>query len=155
MRVADRAERPAGPPAPRTRDGSSRGERGVGLMEIIVATVIAVIAILALAYTFGTGSGLVGRYAGARVGLAAAQRRLEILSTLPASAPELQLHSVHLNDIQLEGGTVARETWTVNAWDDPADGVSGDVDLKRVRVNVRFGQGPNDTLSLTRLFPLW
>jgi hypothetical protein len=134
--------------------GTPRGERGVGLMEIMVATVIAVIAIIALAYTFGTGSGLVGRYAGARLGLAAAQRRMEILSTLPASAAELQLGSTHSADILVDGRKVARETWTVNAWDDPADGTAGDVDLKWVRVTVRFGQGAHDTLSLTRLFAL-
>ena len=39
-----------------------QGERGVGLMEVIVATIIAVIAIVALAYTFGMGRGLVNRY---------------------------------------------------------------------------------------------
>ena len=68
-----------------------RGERGVGLMEVIVATIVAVVAILALAYTFGTGRGLVNRYEAARVALAAAQRRMEMLSAGPAGSADLQL----------------------------------------------------------------
>ncbi len=131
--------------------GSSRG---IGLVEIMVATVIAVVAVVALAYTFGTGDGLVDRYAAARQALAAAQRRIEILGALPPSDPAVQLGSTHQAEVQIDGATVARETWSVEGWDDPADGRIGDVDLKLVWVSVRFGTGAADTIGLHRLFPL-
>jgi hypothetical protein len=141
------------------RAHSPGGERGVGLMEVIVATIVAVIAILALAYTFGTGRGLVDRYEAARVALAAAQRRMEMLSAAPAGSADLQLGR-HPNagtyPVQVDGATVAAEAWTVVAYDDPADGTAaGDVDLKRVTVTVAWGrQGPNERIVLTRLFSL-
>jgi hypothetical protein len=133
-----------------------RGERGLGLMEVVVATVIAVIAVVALAYSFGVGRGLVNQYEVARIALAAAQRRMETLSTLPATAAELQIGVPHAGDVQVDGRTVARESWTVEAYDDPADGLhAGEIDLKKVTVSISWGRlGPNETLSLTRLFPL-
>jgi type II secretory pathway pseudopilin PulG len=132
-----------------------RSQRGVGLMEVVVATVIAVIAVMALAYSFSTGRGLVDRFEIARVALAAAQRRMERLSALPAAAPELQLGTPHTDVVQVDGRTVARESWTVDAFDDPANGTqAGSVDLKKVTVTVSWGQlGPNETVTLTRLFP--
>jgi hypothetical protein len=137
-----------------------RGERGVGLMEVVVATVVAVVAILALAYTFGTGRGLVGRYEAARVALAAAQCRMETLSAAPATSPDLQLGPHPTSGaypVQVDGRTVAFESWTVSGFDDPADGLAaGDVDLKQVTVRVTWGdRGPAETVSLTRLFPLY
>jgi hypothetical protein len=137
-----------------------RSERGVGLMEVIVATIVAVIAILALAYTFGTGRGLVDRYAAARVALAAAQGRMETLGASPAGSPDLRLGqhpAAGTNPVQVDGATVAFESWTVVAYDDPADGTSlGDVDMKQVTVRVTWGgQGTNEQVALTRLFPLY
>lgn len=128
-------------------------------MEVIVATVVAVVAILALAYTFGTGRGLVSRYESARVALAAAQRRMEMLSAGRATAAELQLGrhpSSGTYPVQAGGANVAVESWTVERYDDPADGTpTGDIDLKRVTVTVAWGGGgPNERVVLTRLFPL-
>ena len=127
-------------------------------MEVIVATIVAVIAILALAYTFGTGRGLVSRYETARVALAAAQRRMETLSAGPATAAGLQLGShppTGTYPVSLGGADVAVESWTVAPYDDPADGTTGDTDLKQVTVTVAWGrQGPNERITLTRLFPL-
>jgi hypothetical protein len=124
-------------------------------MEVVVATVIAVIAVVALAYSFGAGRGLVNQYEVARIALAAAQRRMETLSTLPATAAELQIGAPHVGDVQVDGRTVARESWMVEDYDDPADGLLGDVDLKKVTVTVSWGRlSPSETLSLTRLFPL-
>lgn len=136
--------------------GSAAGERGLGLVEVIVATVIATLAVLALAYSFGTGRALVDRYALARVALAAGQRRLETLATLPVTAPELALDSHHEAEVRVDGRTVAREAWDVKGWDDPADGSSpGDVDLRQVTVTVRWGAGGGaETVVLHRLFPL-
>ena len=135
-----------------------RGERGVGLMEVVVATVIAVIAVVALAYSFGTGRGLVNRFEIARVALAAAQRRMEMLSALPATATELALGrhpGSGTFDVQVDGRTVVVESWQVDGYDDPANGThSGNIDLKRVTVTVAWGQlGPNESVTLTRFFP--
>ena len=124
-------------------------------MEVVVATVIAVIAVVALAYSFAMGRGLVNQYEVARIALAAAQRRMETLSSLPANAAELQIGVPHAADVQVDGLTVARETWTVVAYDDPADGLHGDLDFKQVTATVSWGRGgPNETVTLTRLFPV-
>jgi len=127
-------------------------------MEVVIATVIAVIAVVALAYSFGAGRGLVNQYEVARIALAAAQRRMETLSTLPATAAELQdgSHpSSGTDPVQVDGRTVALESWLVEAIDDPADGIrAGDVDLKKVTATVSWGRGsPNETVTLTRFFP--
>lgn len=126
-------------------------ERGVGLMEVVVATVIAVIAILALAYSFGMGRGLVNQYEVARIALAAAQRRMETLSTLPATSADFQIGVPHTAEVKVDELTVARESWTVVAYDDRADGLNGDLDLKQVTVTVSWGSAR--PVTLTRLFP--
>ena len=135
-------------------------ERGVGLVEVVVATVIAVIAILALAYTFGTGRGLVNSYEAARVGLAAAQQRMEALGAAPDTSAELRLGPHPPSGaypVQVDGRTVAFESWTVEGYDDPADGTGTlDWDLKRVTVKITWGrQSPHETVTLTRLFPFY
>ncbi len=130
-----------------------RDQRGVGLMEIIVATVIAVIAVVALAYAFGTGRGLVDRYAAARLSLGAAQRRMELLSALPPDSPELSVGVHGPLEVRLEGQALARETWRVVPYDDDADTAPG-TDLKLVTVMVAWGSGAADSLNLHRLFPL-
>ena len=130
----------------------------MGLMEVVVATIIAIIAVIALAYSFGAGRGLVNQYEVARIALAAAQRRMETLSALPDTAAELQLGShpsSGTDPVQVDGRTVARESWTVVAYDDPADGLHGDFDLKQVTETVSWGQGgPRETVALTRLIPV-
>ncbi len=150
---------PAGPGA----GLAGRGERGVGLVEVIVATVVAVVAILALAYTFGTGRGLVNRYEAARVALATAQRRMERLAAGAPSSPDLHLPTLPSTTygpfpVEVDGRTVAYESWTVEAYDDRADGsyTGTELDLKRVTVSVTWGErGPDETVALTRLFPLY
>lgn len=122
-------------------------------MEILVATVIAVVAVIALAYMFGTGRGLVDHYAAARLALGAAHRRMELLGTLPASDPQLQIGYANTQDVVLEGRTAAWETWRVVGVHDPADPMGG-ASLKRVWVSVRWGSQPADTIGLQRLFPV-
>jgi hypothetical protein len=143
-------------PGPTRSPRPPRGERGVGLMEVVIATIIAVIAVVALAYSFGAGRGLVNQYEVARIALAAAQRRMETLSALPATATELQIGVPHGGDVQVDGRTVARESWTVAPYTDPASGhAAGTADLKQVTVTVTWGRsGPNETVALTRLFPV-
>lgn len=137
-------------------------ERGVGLMEVVVATVIAVIAIVALAYSFGMGRGLVNQYEVARIALAAAQRRMEKLAAAGPDSSNLDLASGFSTktygplNVVVDGNVACRESWVVEAKDDPADGLNGDLDLKKVTVTVSWGRGgPNETVALTRLFPVY
>jgi type II secretory pathway pseudopilin PulG len=131
----------------------------VGITEVVVATIIAVIAVVALAYSFGTGRGLVSRFEASRVALAAAQSRMETLSALPLGATELDLGSHPSSGtypVQVDGRVVANESWTVTAYTDPATGhPAGTADLKSVTVTVTWGpSGPSETITLKRLFPL-
>jgi hypothetical protein len=133
-----------------------RGERGVGLMEVVVATLIATIAVIALAYSFGTGRGLVDRYELARMALASAQRRMEMLEAAPAGSPDLAVPSTHgPQPVLVDGRAVCRESWTVAPFHDPANAQPhAYVDLRKVEVAVTWGGGTEaETIRLTRLFP--
>jgi len=139
-----------------------RGERGVGLMEVVVATVIAVIAIVALAYSFGMGRGLVNQYEVARIALAAAQHRMETLAAAELNSPDLALGPGNSTatygpmNVVVDGSVACRESWEVEPVHDPANTANpGSTDLKRVTVTVSWGRGgPNETVALTRLFPV-
>ena len=132
-------------------------ERGFSLMEVIIATVIAVIAVLGLAHSFAAGRGLIDRYATARDALGAAQRRIETLSLLPASATDLALGPHGPNALQLNDNPSGSESWTVDWVDDPVDGSGGGDsnpdDYKRVTIRIGWTQGgAPDTVRLSRLF---
>jgi hypothetical protein len=127
-------------------------------MEVVVATVIATIAVIALAYSFGTGRGLVNRYELARMALAAAQRRMEMLEAAPTGSPDLAVPSTHgPQPVLVDGQPVCRESWTVASFHDPSNTTNPThVDLRRVTVSVTWGGGsPAETMRLTRLFPAW
>jgi Tfp pilus assembly protein PilV len=133
--------------AGRVKAGS---ERGFSLMEAIVATVIATIAVMGLAYSFGNARGLVNRYEAARVALAAAQRRMELLAVMPAGADSLQVNRTFERDVFVDGAIVVHEAWTVTPYTDPAGGPG----LKRVVVTVTWGGATAaETIRLARLFP--
>ena len=130
-------------------------QSGFTLVEAIVATTIATIAVVGLAYSFGTGRALVNRYEVARVALGAAQRRAERLSILAPGSADLTLGAHGPFDVVVDGRTLCHEAWTVTAYDDPANGTSAfHVDLKRVRVAVTWGDAsPAETIELTTLLP--
>ena len=140
-------------------------QRGFTLIEVITAGVIAVIAVMGLAFTFSAGRGMIDRYAAARDGLAAAEQRLERLSImglrdpsnpdLDALPPPGKLHGPFPRS--LNGNATGAEQWTVTWVDDPADnaGAGGDPnpnDYKLVTVDVRWMSGAvQDHLQLTRI----
>jgi prepilin-type N-terminal cleavage/methylation domain-containing protein len=140
---------------------TGRGQRGFSLVEVMVAMVIAVIAVMGLAQTFGTGRALINRYEIARDALGAAQRELEVLGAVSLASDSLdagtgtRLHGpfpVSLND--RKNGTVEwRSTWM----DDPQDngGPGGDTDphdYRKVTVVVRWNAAIPDSVPLTRYF---
>ena len=130
------------------------GEQGLGLMEVIVATVIATVAVLGLAYTIGTGRGLVNRYEAARMGLSAAQRRMEILSVTDPGSPEVQFGFTQTPQaVLIDGREICNESWAVTGYDDPANGINpGEADLKLVTVTVTWGAATiAETIQLTQL----
>lgn len=136
-------------------------ERGVGLMEIIVATVIATIAILGLAYTIGTGRSLLNRYELARAGLAAAQGRMEKLAVARGGDPQLvipagQSSASYTEPFVVRGAAVGAAAWTVSWVTDPADTVPGGHSLKQVLVRVSWSTGADsDAVTLQRRFPAY
>ena len=138
-------------------DGGSAAERGFSLIEVIVATVISVIAILGLAHSFGIGRALINRFAEERNALGVVQARVEQLSTLPPDAPELTIGSHTGAEVELFPGVLVTETWTVVAVDDPGDGVApADTDpddYRRATVSLSWEQGDfPDNIQLSRQF---
>ena len=140
-------------------------ERGFSLIEAIVATLIATIAVLGLAHSFGVGRGLIDRYAVSRDALAAAQRRMEILVadttgnlvSIP-SGFGMTVHPPTPNAIALGGNMPATESWVVEWVNDPVDNGGGTdpqpQDYRRVTVRVAWTQAGNtDTVRLWRYFP--
>lgn len=135
--------------------GPSRGQRGFSLMEAIVATAIAVIAILGLAHSFSLGRGFIARYEVGRAALGEAQGRMEGFTVLrPADLVPGTADSVAFS---YRGAPVGFSFWRIVWVDDSADGLGGaDLDgdtndLKRVTVTVRWTDGQR--VELARLFP--
>ena len=128
--------------------------RGFSLMEVLVSTVIAVIAVMGLAHSFGIGRAMINRFEVSRAALSVAKARIEILSVAnptsedlaPGEHPDLPLVFQHL------GRNLGTESWTVENWNDPS--TPGSADMKRVTARVVVNtQGVDDTVQLTRLFP--
>jgi hypothetical protein len=129
-----------------------RGERGIGLFEVMAGTLIATLAVIGLAYTFGIGRGLIDRYQVARVALAETQGILDSLATHVPS-PAIGTSSRPFNVAGIQAGTLQ---WTISWVDDPADKLSptdpDPNDLKRAVVVATWSLGtPNDRLALTRM----
>ena len=134
-------------------------ERGFSLVEVLVAGVVAVVAVMGLAYSFSTGRGLIDRYAAARDALAAAEQRMDRLSVLGLKSPgdpDLMpgLHGPFPRP--LDGNSTGTEEWTVTWVDDPADGTGGadsnPNDYKQVTVDVRWMSGHlQDHVELSRI----
>ena len=133
------------------------GQRGFSLIEVMVAMVIAVIAVLGLAHSFGAGRALIDRYETARAASALVEGHLETLASLATrdlSDPALSVGTHGPAPVTLSGDRVGEESWFVEWVDDPLDG-AGDPDpndYKRVTVAITWTQGAvADTVQLTRI----
>ena len=131
--------------------GIRRSEAGFSLMEAIVATVIATIAVVGLAHSFGLGRSFINRFETARAALGVAQKRLEIIHAGSDPLSNLATGILHLGPFEHGGHRVGSEEWNVTWYDDPA--TPDPRDLKLVTVRVFWSQGTiSDTVTLTRLF---
>jgi hypothetical protein len=129
---------------------------------VIVATAIAIIAVLGLAHTFGIGRGLIDRFASARDATALAQRRLEMLSMQVQqnpNDPSLDPGTHGPTVVTLTGGVPGSEQWDVTWVDDALDGTGGadadgnPNDYKRVTVTVAWTQaGVTDHVQIATNF---
>ncbi|TMQ70267.1 MAG: hypothetical protein E6K80_09035 [Candidatus Eisenbacteria bacterium] len=142
--------------APSTRIGPA--EAGFTLIEALVASLIAVIAVMGLAFTFSAGRGMIDRYATARDALAATEQRMErlsILSLKDAGNADLAPGTHGPLPRPLNGNMSGTERWTVTWIDDPVDNAGGDPnpnDYKQVTVDVRWMSGAvQDHVQLTRI----
>jgi len=138
-------------------------QRGFTLIETMTASIIAVIAVLGLAFTFSVGRGMVDRFASARDGLAAAEETMERLSILglrspthpdlEALSPPGKLHGPFPRP--LNGNPTGKVQWTVTWVDDSANngtGFSTTKDYKLVTVEVLWVSGTvQDRIQLSRI----
>lgn len=133
-------------------------QRGFSLMEAVVATAIAVIAVLGLAHSFGMGRALIDRYEIGRVALGAAELRMERFASLPSASVPTGADSVAF---AYNSQTLGTERWSIEWVDDPYDGTGvGDIsggpqDLKRVTVTIHWAQegGGMNRVELQRMLP--
>lgn len=116
----------------------------------MVATVVATVAVLGLAYTFSLGRGFINRFEIARSALTVAESRLEQLHGDPDS-PALSTDSTHVRPFNLGGREIGLEEWIVVWFNDPS--IPGTQDLKQVTVIVSWSMsGQPDSVRLSRLF---
>ncbi len=132
------------------RAAARAAESGFSLMEAIVATVISVIAVLGLAYSFGLGRGFINRYEAARIadGLAAGA-----MDSLSLAGTDLTLGGPRPNPaipLVYNGVAIGTVNWVVSA-PDPANPVKDDLVNVTVTANWSLG-GLNDSLQYRRLF---
>jgi len=124
---------------------------GFSLIEALVAMVIATLAVMGLAHTFGLGRAFINRFEVARAALGVAQQRLEILHTERQDSEDFSGDSLHVRPFEHAGKVLGTEEWAVTWYDDPATEISHDLKLVTVTVHWNFGTQA-DSISLSRKF---
>ena len=131
----------------------SHHEQGFSLIEAVVATVIAVLAVLGLAYTFSLGRGMVDRFEVGRAALGDAENRMERLLLLNDRNPGVDSlragYRSPLLAFSVDGTAIGTTWWHVEAFDDP--NVAGNENLRRLTVAVRWNSSVPDSVQLTQL----
>jgi Tfp pilus assembly protein PilV len=131
-------------------------QNGFSLIEAITATVIAVIAVLGLAYTFSVGRGQVSRYEVARAALGEAENRMERLLLLENSNPSSDSLAVGYasatSAFTYAGATLGTTWWHVEPYNDPD--LPDDPDLRRLVVCVRWNTSVPDSVQFSQLLSM-
>ncbi len=137
-------------------------------MEVVVASLIATVAVVGLAYTFGMGRGFIDRYETGRAAMAIAEGQLDRIAVTgsndtlvtPVDAPLTPIDGLHKHMSYFSAGGPPLGTlyWTLQWFDDPADGTGTDDpdpdDLRQATVTAVFRQGSmTDSVSVSRLLP--
>ena len=140
-------------PSPR-----ASADTGFSLMEVLVATVIATIAVVGLAYTFGLGRGFINQFEVGRAAEAAAEGEMDLIASTPPSDSLVEIGRLHMSYFLVAGNISGTQRWILNWIDDPADGVGGadpnPQDLRQATVTVLFQHGSLlDSVTTTRLLP--
>jgi hypothetical protein len=123
-------------------------------MEAIVATVVAVLAVIGLAHTFGLGHGFIDGFSASRAALGEAQRRMEWLAAYSDSADLFTngYHPASPIPLNVPGVVQGSVRWRVEPYDDPITGAITD-DMRRVTMFVVYRtMSTQDTVSVVRLF---
>lgn len=122
-------------------------------MEVIVATVIAAIAVIGLAHTFGLGRGQIERFSVARTALGVAEAQMARLGVLSPPHPML-FPGQHDSTFAVDSVVLGEMRWIVSLA--PISWTSGTVSyqdtLRSVLVEVNWDNGIADTVRLTRVF---
>ena len=139
--------------AARDRDGAGRasrtGEAGFSLMEAIAATIIAVVAVLGLAYSFSIGRGFIDTFEVRRIADAKAQGCMEWLGSLPAADPNLADGAHGPQPFQVDGRTVGALAWSVGPVADAPANVQSLLRDVRVTIAWTYGTFP-DSVAYVR-----
>ncbi len=126
------------------------------MIEALTATVIAVIAVLGLAYTFSVGRGQVNRYEVARAALGAAEDRMERLlllaDTTPATDSLVVGYRSATSPFLYRGAALGTTWWHVDGYDDPD--LPDSPDLRRLIVCVRWNSSVPDSVQFSQLLAL-
>lgn len=128
-------------------------QNGFSLIEALTATVIAVVAVLGLAYTFSVGRGQVSRFEVARAALGEAENRMERLLLLSETTPTSDSLTVGYRSpsspFVYAGATLGTTWWHVDPYDDPD--LPDNPDLWRLVVCVRWNTSVPDSVQLSQL----
>jgi type II secretory pathway pseudopilin PulG len=131
-------------------------EAGFSLIEALTATVIAVIAVLGLAYTFSVGRGQVNHYEVARAALGEAESHMESLLLLADATPTSDSLEVGYRSptspFTYGAAPIGTLWWHIDPYNDPD--LPANPDMRRLVVCVRWNTSMPDSVQFSQLLPL-
>ena len=123
-----------------------RDERGLSLLEVLIAIIILAVALTSISYFFSQARGNIEVCGHMRCGLALAQDKMEELKDLGYSHPDLYVDpdlgvATYSDRVDSVGDAAAVDRpfyreWTVRAVPDPANGTDEPMDYKLVELKV-------------------
>ena len=132
-----------------------RSQRGMSLVEILVAAFVFAIVVVALVEFYYWGRARIMEVGLRRSGLAQAQEKMEELRTATFYGSDLTIGTHGPETVQVGENLSASRSWAVSWKDDVANGYSGaEEDCKEVVVTVAWSWQhiDSDQASLTGLF---